>query len=74
MRNDYALINHSSMKERQMNVSNEALYGQGTASLTPAVKLPLVEEFKAAAQEFVDAADAGADLEKYVEWFKALLR
>lgn len=71
MRNDYALINHSSMKERQMNVSNEALYGQVTASPTP--KLSLLDEFKTAAQEFVDAADAGAELDKYVKWFRELL-
>jgi hypothetical protein len=72
MRNDYALINHSSMKERQMNVCAEALYGQLTASPTP--KLSLVEEFKTAAQEFVDAADAGAELDRFVDWFRELLK
>lgn len=29
--------------------------------------------FKTAAKEFVDAADAGAELDKYVKWFRELL-
>lgn len=71
-RTDYALINHQSMKARPMDVCAEALFGQVTASPTP-VKLSLIEEFKTAAQEFVDAADAGAELDKYVKWFRELL-
>ncbi|TBG78609.1 hypothetical protein ELG76_04135 [Rhizobium leguminosarum] len=67
-RNDFALVTH---KPKPMDVSNEALYGQVTASPTP--KLSLVEEFKTAAQEFVDAADAGAELDKHIKRFRDLL-
>ncbi|WP_155773396.1 hypothetical protein [Rhizobium leguminosarum] len=44
-RTDFALVTN---KTRPMDVSNEALYGQVTASPTP-VKLSLLDEFKTAA-------------------------
>jgi hypothetical protein len=69
MRDDFALVTN---KARPMGVSAEALYGQGAASPTP-VKLSQLEDLKTAAQEFVDAADAGAELDKYVKWFRELL-
>jgi hypothetical protein len=69
-RTDYSLVTN---KARPLDMASEHLFGHVNS---PAIALPsasLLEEFKAAAQEFVDAADAGAELDKYVKWFKALL-
>lgn len=69
-RTDYALVTN---RARPVDMAPEHLFGHVNS---PAIDLPsasLLAELKTAAQEFVDAADAGADLEKYVDWFKALL-
>jgi hypothetical protein len=70
MRDDFALVTN---KARPLDMASEHLFGHVNS---PAIALPtasLLDEFKTAAQEFVDAADAGAELDKYVVWFKALL-
>lgn len=69
-RTDFALVTN---KARPLDMASEHLFGHVNS---PAIDLPsasLVDEFKTAAQEFVDAADAGAELGKYVEWFRELL-
>jgi hypothetical protein len=70
-RTDYALVTN---KERPpLDMASEHLFGHVNS---PAINLPsadLLAEFKMAAQEFVDAADAGAELDSFVKWFKALL-
>ncbi|MBY3073411.1 hypothetical protein HFO71_24150 [Rhizobium laguerreae] len=70
MRDDFALVTN---KSRPVDMASEHLFGHVNS---PAIDLPsasLLEEFKTAAQEFVDAADAGAELDKYVKRFKELL-
>lgn len=70
-RTDYALV---TSKTRNVDMASEHLFGHADS---PAIDLPsasLLDEFKTAAQEFVDAADAGAELGKYIDWFKALLK
>lgn len=69
-RTDFALVTN---KTRPIDMASEHLFGHVNS---PAIDLPsasLLEEFKTAAQEFVDAADAGAELDRFVIWFKALL-
>lgn len=71
-RTDYALVTN---KARPLDMASEDLYGQGMPStvLRKHPSASLLDEFKTAAQEFVDAADAGAELDKYVKWFRELL-
>ncbi|MBY5821472.1 hypothetical protein [Rhizobium leguminosarum] len=69
-RTDFALVTN---KTRPLDMASEHLFGHVNS---PAIDLPsaaLLDEFKAAAQEFVAAADAGAELDKYVKRFRELL-
>lgn len=71
MRDDFALVTN---KARPLDMASEHLFGHVNSPATDLPSATLLDEFKAAAQEFVDAADAGAELDKYVIWFKALLK
>jgi hypothetical protein len=69
-RTDFALVTN---KTRPLDMASEHLCGPVNS---PAIALPsasLLDEFKTAAQEFVDAADAGAELDRFVIWFRELL-
>ncbi|MEH2695605.1 hypothetical protein GFL93_12740 [Rhizobium leguminosarum bv. viciae] len=69
-RTDFALVTN---RARPIDMASEHLFGHVNS---PAIDLPsagLLEEFKTAAQEFVDAADAGAELDRFVKWFRELL-
>lgn len=69
-RTDYSMVTN---RARPLDMASEHLFGQDQLAARRPAGASLLEEFKTAAQEFVDAADAGAELGKYVDWFKALL-